>query len=250
MKKSSNPIYKKFKSNSAYLYETSEAASYGGVIAKTSLMFLVTIILASLGFYLSANNESLGYGLITVGMIGSLITVIAVIFTSRLGISPVVAFSYAIFEGILLGASGYFINQFYPGAVVAALLITAMIFSLLLFVYATGIFKVGRQFRKFVYTAMLAAFIFYFGIFIASIFSDSARSFMYDSNIMLILSGLFVILASFRLVIAFDDASNVVKAGAPKKAEWTVGFALLFSTIWLYVEVLEFIIRISIYIRD
>ncbi len=244
--KSNNPIYKTLEKQN-YI-DSTDVATYTGVMKKTFFLFSLAIFFGLFSFYIASVNEVTGISLAIIGSIIAFVTVLIVIFSRR--ISPVIASIYAIAEGVVLGSTGFFINSAYPGSVVAALFATIVIFALLLTLYATGIFKVGRQFRKFFYTAMLGAFILYFGLFIASLFSASARSFFYDSPIMIGISLIFVVLASFRLVISFDDANNVVSRGATQKEEWTVSFGLLFATIWLYVEILNLIIRLSRFVKN
>jgi uncharacterized YccA/Bax inhibitor family protein len=46
-------------------------------------------------------------------------------------------------------------------------------------------------------------------------------------------------LATFFLAMDFDQASKAVAAGVPHEESWRVGFGLMVSVVWLYLEVLR-----------
>jgi len=59
-----------------------------------------------------------------------------------------------------------------------------------------------------------------------------------------------VIMASFSLMIDFDDCRRAVDYGAPKNYEWYLSLGLLVSLVWLYTEVLRLLLIIARYTRD
>ena len=48
-----------------------------------------------------------------------------------------------------------------------------------------------------------------------------------------------VALASFFLAIDFDQAAKAVAMGVPQEESWRLGFGLMVSVVWLYLEVLR-----------
>ena len=46
-------------------------------------------------------------------------------------------------------------------------------------------------------------------------------------------------LATFFLAMDFDQASKAVAIGVPQEESWRVGFGLMVSVVWLYLEVLR-----------
>ena len=54
-----------------------------------------------------------------------------------------------------------------------------------------------------------------------------------------------IVLASLFLVSDFSMIDTCVKEGYAKEYEWTAAFGLVFTVIWLYLKVLELIIRIA-----
>jgi len=56
-----------------------------------------------------------------------------------------------------------------------------------------------------------------------------------------------VAIASFFLVLDFDQIEKGVRAGVPQEQSWVAGFGLMVTIVWLYMEVLRLI---SILRRD
>jgi uncharacterized YccA/Bax inhibitor family protein len=57
----------------------------------------------------------------------------------------------------------------------------------------------------------------------------------------LLLSVAGVGLASFFLVLDFDQIQKGIAAGAPQEESWRAGFGLMVTIVWLYLEVLRLI---------
>jgi uncharacterized YccA/Bax inhibitor family protein len=50
-----------------------------------------------------------------------------------------------------------------------------------------------------------------------------------------------VAIASFFLILDFDQIEEGVRAGVPQEESWRAGFGLLMTMVWLYLEVLRLI---------
>ena len=48
-----------------------------------------------------------------------------------------------------------------------------------------------------------------------------------------------VAIASFFLVLDFDQIEQGVRAGIPQEESWRAGFGLLMTMVWLYMEILR-----------
>ncbi|MBU6254207.1 MAG: Bax inhibitor-1/YccA family protein, partial [Acidobacteria bacterium] len=48
-------------------------------------------------------------------------------------------------------------------------------------------------------------------------------------------------IASFFLILDFDQIEEGVRAGVPQEESWRAGFGLLMTMVWLYLEVLRLI---------
>ena len=55
-----------------------------------------------------------------------------------------------------------------------------------------------------------------------------------------------VIIASLNLVLDFDFIEEGAEKGAPKYMEWYGAFGLLVTLVWLYLEILEFYLQLTL----
>ena len=70
--------------------------------------------------------------------------------------------------------------------------------------------------------------------------------FLHDSSMLSIgISAFVVVVAALNLVLDFDFIENGAQLGAPKYLEWYAGFGLLVTLIWLYLEILRLLAKLS-----
>ena len=71
-------------------------------------------------------------------------------------------------------------------------------------------------------------------------------AFMYDSSLLGIGISLFVVsIAALNLILDFDRIEQGADMGAPKFMEWYGAFGLLVTIVWLYIEILKLLSRLS-----
>ena len=69
---------------------------------------------------------------------------------------------------------------------------------------------------------------------------------MQDSSLLGIGISLFVVcIAALNLLLDFDMIEHGARNGAPKYMEWFGAFGLLVTLIWLYLEILRLLSRLS-----
>lgn len=54
-----------------------------------------------------------------------------------------------------------------------------------------------------------------------------------------------VVIAALNLVLDFDFIEDAAKRGAPKHLEWYGAFALMVTLVWLYIEILRLLSKLS-----
>ncbi len=247
---SRNPVLNRVESNTknqSYDYVTGRTATFSGIATKTGI--LLSIIFA-VSLIIWTNIETIGnyiMPLLIGGVIVGFISVIGAGVSRRL--SPFFAVLYAVSEGAVLGTISLVFNLAYPGIVADAILITFAIFAFLLIAYATGIFKVGFRFRKIFYTALFSIVIFYLLYFVLGMFGVTLIQ-INNPGILIALTLGMVILASFSLLIDFDNCKISVENGVPSRYEWYLSLGLLVSLVWLYIEVLRLLLILSSFFRD
>jgi uncharacterized YccA/Bax inhibitor family protein len=138
--------------------------------------------------------------------------------------------------------------MFEPGIVPQAISLTLGILIALLFAYKTKIIKVTENFKLGVFAATMGLLIVYLISYFMSVFGGTGLPIMNPANASVLSIGfsIFVIvIASLNLVMDFDFIEKGVENGAPKYMEWYSAFGLLVTLIWLYVEILRLLAKLS-----
>ncbi|MDF2700424.1 MAG: hypothetical protein K0Q49_1982 [Haloplasmataceae bacterium] len=247
-----NPVLNDIKSgDSEYSrsYVTGETASFTGIAFKSAFLLGIVFVVASI---IWMNIDALADKLMGLLIVSSIVTFVSVIVGSvSLKRSPIFSVIYAIFEGITLGSISVVVQlavgkgDINATSIVAnAVSITFAIFLFLLVCYSTGIFKVGNKFRNIVYTAMFGLLFFYLFNFILGFFQINLLGGLGQSG-MLVFSILIILLASFSLLIDFDDCKRAVDNQLSKKYEWQLSLGLIVTLVWLYIEVLRLLLILA-----
>jgi len=66
-----------------------------------------------------------------------------------------------------------------------------------------------------------------------------------NSNMSILFSIGVVIIAALNLVLDFDFIEEAAEKGAPKYMEWYGAFGLLVTLVWLYLEILRLLAKLS-----
>lgn len=247
--KSSNPAFsdKIFAKASYGTYE--ETMTVSGTVNKIAMMLLLVVSAASYtwGMYFdSAPTGGLSSAIVPWmigGAIGGLILALVTIFKPVW--SPFTAPVYAVCEGLLLGGLSASFNALYPGIVMQAVGLTFAILFMMLFAYKSGLIKVNKKFRTGVIAATGGICIFYFATFILRIFGID-MGFAFGNSLVSIGISLFVVaIASLNLVLDFDFIEKGAEKGAPKYMEWYGAFGIMVTLIWLYLEILRLLSKLS-----
>jgi uncharacterized YccA/Bax inhibitor family protein len=217
---------------------SSDAMTINGVVNKTGLALLLLIISASVTWSDPA--------LAGLAIIGFVVGIVAAIVTF---IKPTLAYItvpiYAISQGLVLGALSRVFEMRYPGIAVQAIFLTFGTLGSLLLAYISGLIKATENFKLGVFAATGAIGVVYLINFVMSFFG-SGIGVIHSSSPMGILFSLgVVVIAALNLVLDFDFIEEGAENGAPKYMEWYGAFGLLVTLIWLYLEILRLLAKLS-----
>ena len=191
------------------------------------------------------SNAILDYVLI--GFVGGFIVALITIFKKEWSATTVPI--YAFLEGLALGGiSKIYADAFEPGIVPQAIMLTLGILFALLFAYKTKIIKATENFKLGLFAATAGIGIVYLISFFMSMFGSGGLPVMNPANSSMLSIGfsLFVVvIASLNLVMDFDFIESGAANGAPKYMEWYGAFGLLVTLIWLYLEILRLLAKLS-----
>jgi uncharacterized YccA/Bax inhibitor family protein len=205
------------------------------VVAKTGFLFAILVVVGAVAW-----RANLGMGAVMLGFLGGFGLAMVISFSKT--IKPGLVVAYAALEGLALGAisAAYEVSQ--PGIVSQAVIGTIAAFAGVLFMYRSGRLRATPQFTRAVMGAAIGYFILGLVSLVASFFGvGKGYGFYGVSGIGLLLAVAGVALASFFLVLDFDQIEKGVIAGVPEKESWRASFGLMVTIVWLYLEVLRLI---------
>ena len=217
---------------------SSELMTINGVVNKTGLALLLLIIRASVTW----SDPTLS-GLAILGFVIGLVAAIVTIFKPT--IASITVPVYAISQGLVLGAISRIFAMQYPGIAVQAIFLTFGTLGSLLLAYMSGLIKATENFKLGVFAATGAIGVLYLINFVMSFFGTGIGVIHSSSPMGILFSLGVVVIAALNLVLDFDFIEEGAEKGAPKYMEWYGAFGLLVTLIWLYLEILRLLAKLS-----
>ena len=205
------------------------------VVAKTGFLFAILVVVGAIAW-----GANLGQGALLIGFLGGFVLAMVISFSKT--IKPGLVVAYAALEGLALGTLSHYYETINPGIVSQAVIGTIAAFAGVLFMYRSGRLRATPQFTRAVMGAAIGYFILGLVSLVASFFGvGQGYGFYGVSGLGLLLAVAGVALASFFLVLDFDQIEKGVAAGVPEKESWRASFGLMVTIVWLYLEVLRLI---------
>ncbi len=227
------------------------------VVTKTGITLAVLTASAVVSFFMVTSNPALAMPLAMLGAIGGLVLVLVATF-GRKQDSPPLVLSYAVLEGLFLGAISFVLTFQVSGGggrgvsagmmIGEAILGTLGVFFGMLVVYKTGAIRVTPKFTRMLVAAMFGVLALMLGNFVLALFGVNGgaglglRGGPHETGVpwlAVIFSLVCIGIAAFSFLIDFDAADQMIRAGAPEKAAWGIALALTVTLVWLYLEILR-----------
>lgn len=235
--------------NGDMLWE-SEKATYKGVYLKAAAYIAITVIAALLSeflLYRAINNGQIEQALLVVGIAAAVSVIPMLIISLVIAFVPktvkVLGFVYTVLQGAFIGLVSALADIVYPGIALAAFLGTVIVMAISLVLHNFLKVRIGNSFVRclMVAGASLAALqLIMFLVSLTGFFNYTAYLW-----IQLAVSAFCVIWATVMLFWDFRNIDTVVQTGADKKYEWNVAFSLTTTLIYMYIEILELLLRIA-----
>lgn len=220
--------------------------TYDDVIIKTGGLLALLVVVAAATWTL-VPRPMLGIVMI-VGLIGGL--VLGLVNAFKRNPTPALIVAYTVFEGAFLGAISLMFNQIAEGAVWQAVLGTASVFAVSLFLFRSGKVRVTPKFTRWLMFALMGYALFSLINFVLMMTGVLDGFGMRNGPIGVIVGLVAVGLAAASLIVDFDSIKRGVEAGVPAKMAWSAAFGLLVTLIWLYLELLRLVTIISSFGSD
>jgi len=214
-----------------------ETMTVAGAVNKTVMLTLVMMVVA-LYSYTTPLAIFLPVGALGAGAV--------FMFTSwKPQYAPISAPVFALLEGLFVGAISARYAYLYEGIVFQAVSATVGVLLTMLMVYKSGLIKVTQKFRMGVSMAVGAIMILYLVSWVGH-FVGFEIPYLHDGGAIGIgITVVIIVIASMNLLLDFDNFDKGEQAEAPKYMEWYYGMGLLFTLVWLYVEFLRLISKLS-----
>ena len=213
-----------------------------GTVNKTAFSLLLLMTTALFTWNLPVGDPR-GNGLMIFGLLGGFILALVTVFKHQWAKFTVPA--YARMQGLALGGISKYFESMYPGIVNQAVMLTFGTLGALLLAYRSGLIKATENFKLGIVAATGGIAFVYMISWILSWFSISVPVIHSNSNMGILFSIGVVIIAALNLVLDFDFIEEGSEKGAPKYMEWYGAFGLLVTLIWLYLEILRLLAKLS-----
>lgn len=242
---SSNPVlsdtaFKNFRTT--YTGAIQETMTLNGVVNKTFTMLVLVVTAA----FFTWNKTLTNPGQAQIWMIGGALAGLAfgLLASFKKNLAYIFAPAYALAEGLFLGALSALLNAQYPGLPLQAVALTFGTFMVMLLAYRMKIIRATEKFRAIIIAATGGIALVYLASFVLGFFGVS--SFIHGNSLFSIGFSLVVVaIAALNLILDFDFIERAIRANAPKQLEWYAAFGLIVTLIWLYIEFLRLLSKLS-----
>ena len=224
-----------------------EAMSVTGTVKKTALLLAVTAVSALSMFFYARTSLSSGafYPLALISMFVAM--GLGIVSAMKPHLAKGLSIPYALVEGVFLGAVCAIAARYYPAVPLMALAATFITAAVMLSLYVTGVIKVTQKMRSIVTSAVIAIMILYAVQLVMRLVFGSSIPLLFDGGMIAIGFSVFVIIiASFSLLLDFDNVDRGVHYGVSKDFEWVYSMGILATLVWMFVE----FVRLLSYLQD
>lgn len=229
-----NPVLRK----TADMSYAGPVATHAGTANKTSLLLLLLFIFAVLTW-----NEPYFTVMMPIFAIATFVLCLLISFFPRT--APLLSIPYACCEGIFLGALSSLIDRSYPGIATQAVLATFGVTMGCMLLYSSGKIRVSGKALRMFSIAVFGLMFIYLAQMVFSFLGFNTLAPLFAAGPVGIVFSLAVVgMAAFSLFIDFQMVEQIVAGGQPKYMEWYLGFSIVVSVVWLYIELLRLIEKI------
>jgi uncharacterized YccA/Bax inhibitor family protein len=227
------------------IIDYNDTMTVNGAVNKSFILLLLLLTGAFTVWYMAitgSNPLPIAIGGAILGFISVLVA------TARPETSRYLAPAYALFEGLFIGGLSLIINMRYPGVALQAVGATFVTFIVCFVLYRFRIVNVTQQFKSVVIASTLAIATYYLISFLASWifnFQMVGRGFDDASPMSIGISVFVIIIAALNLFLDFDMIEQSAKQRLPKYMEWYGAMGLMITLVWLYVEFLRLLSKLS-----
>ncbi len=241
----------------------SDVATYSGIASKTGFFLLMT--LAGIVLQIVANAVFAGepvwqtieiYGqfaltltkteaviLTAVTIIGFVAELVGIFVRKTI---PVSGTLYSVSQGYVISFLVFNVLSGYEYLGLEALLLTIAVVAVMSRLYTSGRIRDGKRYR----TVMLSLFLGSLAVALFTVIGvvipftrPYAMALVQNAAVSVVLDVIGLMIAALFLISDFSLIQTCVEEGYPKEYEWSAAFGLVFTVIWVYLKILDLLMR-------
>lgn len=224
------------------IIDYNDTMTLNGTLNKSLLMLALLVPGALVTWWMTYNGMNPMFPAIGGAIIGFILVLVS---SFKPHLSPYLAPGYAIFEGFFIGGISAIFEIMYPGIVTQAVGATFVTFLVCFLLYKYQIVKVTEQFKSVVVAATLAIATYYLISWLVSLFTDFTPVHHGNSLMSIGISVFVIIIAALNLFLDFDFIEKGIQQRHPKYMEWFGAMGLMITLVWLYIEFLRLLSKLS-----
>ena len=237
--------------NGKYTAEDENVVSMKSMAWKSIVFCAVTIVAAVLSAFLlnhyvaTENAEALTVLLMVLAFSAIPLFIISLIIMFVPKTAGILGFVFCMLEGLVMGSLSAIVDLFFPGIAIMAFLGTCIVFIISWAVFRLLGQRLSNKFVRFVIVSFVSLLLLEALGYLLSLFIPAFASVMNNIWIQLAISAVFVLWASFMILIDLNNMKLLEENRADKKYEWLAAFSLITTLMWLYLEILEHLLKIA-----
>lgn len=214
-------------------------------IAKSAMLFGIVLVTAVVNWFITMAQPAVGLGLAIAGSFAALIIGLVLAFGKQVRVPLIMVFAVA--EGVLVGGYSAYLEAFFPGVVIQAVLATFVVVGVTLALFMSGKVRTSPKLTKFFMIAGLSYLVFSllnFGLMAFNVTNNpwGLRGVEVFGIPLGVFLGIFaVVMGAYLLITDFEFIQQGSRNGAPRVYGWLGAYALVSTVVYIYLELLRLI---------
>ncbi len=242
-----------------------DTATYAGIASKTAFFLLITLVgvvaqLVAKVLFVSApawqtitvydnfaltltKPEAMIVGVISV--VGLIAELIGIFLRKTVPVSGTI---YAASQGYLISFLVFNVLSGYEYLGLEALLLTVAVVLVMSWLYTSGRIRDNKKYRTVLLTLFvgsIAVGLFSVIGFVIPFTRPYVIAMLQNAALSVALDVIGVVIAALFLISDFSMIEDCVELGYPKEYEWSAAFGLVFTVIWVYLKILDLLMRFA-----
>ena len=242
-----------------------DTATYAGIASKTAFFLLITLVgvvaqLVAKVLFASApvwetitvydnfaltltKPEAMIVGVISV--VGLIAELIGIFLRKTVPVSGTI---YAASQGYVISFLVFNVLSGYEYLGLEALLLTVAVVLVMSWLYTSGRIRDNKKYRTVLLTLFvgsIAVGLFSVIGFVIPFTRPYVLAMLQNAGLSIALDVIGVVIAALFLISDFSMVEDCVELGYPKEYEWSAAFGLVFTVIWVYLKILDLLMRFA-----